>query len=246
MRRGEKNENLNVARVVVEYRGSYKVKNEKGEYLAKVTGKRMHEASSREDYPAVGDFVTVRILDDEHATIKEILPRKTIIKRSHSDKSRTSGKKQTQIVATNIDKAFVVESVNRDFNLNRFERYFALAQSGGVEPVIILNKIDLISEKELATRIAEIKNRFGEIEIIKTSTVNNEGLQELKNFIKKDQTYCFLGSSGVGKSSLINKLLGQNMIKTESISLYSDRGKHITTTREMYFLPNGSIVIELN
>ena len=233
-----------LARVMVEYKGIYKVKNEKGEYLAKITGKQMFRASSREDYPAVGDFVAIKVLDSEHATIERILPRKTIIKRSHGDKSRISSKNKTQIIATNIDVAFIVESVDRDFSLNRFERYFSLANSGGVKPVIILNKIDLIPKEELGIKLTEIKNRFGEIEIIETSTVNNEGLQELKTFIEKDKTYCFLGSSGVGKSSLINKLLGNNIIKTENIGSRTGRGKHVTTAREMYFLENGSIVID--
>lgn len=233
-----------IARVVVEYKEIYKVKNEKGEYLAKITGKQMFRASSREDYPAVGDFVAIKVLDGEHATIERILPRKTVIKRSHGDKSRISGKNKTQIIATNIDVAFIVESVDRDFSLNRFERYFSLANSGGVKPVIILNKIDLISKRELGVKLTEIKNRFGEIEIIETSTVNNEGLQKLKTFIEKDKTYCFLGSSGVGKSSLINKLLGNNIIKTENIGSRTGRGKHTTTAREMYFLENGSIVID--
>jgi ribosome biogenesis GTPase / thiamine phosphate phosphatase len=237
-------EDLDVARVMVEYKGIYKVKNKKGEYLAKITGKQMFRASSREDYPTVGDFVAIKVLDGEHATIERILPRKTIIKRSHGDKSRISGKNKTQIIATNIDVAFIVESVNRDFSLNRFERYFAIVRDGGVKPVIILNKIDLISKKELETKLAEIKNRFGEIGIIETSTVNDEGLQELKTFIEKDKTYCFLGSSGVGKSSLINKLLGEDIIKTEDISLRTGRGKHATTSREMYFLENGGIVID--
>lgn len=237
-------EDLDIARVVVEYRGVYKVKNEKGEYLAKITGKQMFDASSREDYPAVGDFVAIKDLDGEHATIERILPRKTVIKRSHGDKSRTLGKNKTQIIATNIDVAFIVESVDRDFSLNRFERYFSLTNNGGVRPVIILNKTDLITKEELEEKLAKIKNRFKEIEIIKTSTINDGGLRELKTFLEKDKTYCFLGSSGVGKSSLINKLLGGDIIKTESLGLRTGRGKHVTTKREMYFLENGGIVID--
>ena len=237
-------EDLDTARVVVEYKGAYKVKNEKGEYLAKITGKQMFGALSRDDYPAVGDFVIIKDLDGEHATIEKILPRKTIIKRSHGDKSRTTSKNKTQIIATNIDVAFIVESVDRDFNLNRFERYISLANSGGVKPVIILNKIDLITNEELEAKFLEIKKRFKEIEIIKTSTVNDESLQDFKTFMENDKNYCFLGSSGVGKSSLINKLLGDNVIKTEKIGSRSGRGKHATTTREMYFLDNGSIVID--
>jgi ribosome biogenesis GTPase len=128
--------------------------------------------------------------------------------------------------------------------LNRFERYFAIAEAGGVKPAIILNKIDLLSEEELNEKLIQLNNRFPNIDIISTSVKSDVGLNDLKNYITKGKTYCFLGSSGVGKSSLINKLLGENTIKTEDISLYSNRGKHVTTVRQMYFLENGGIVID--
>lgn len=229
-----------VARVIAEYKGAYKIKNPTGEYLAKVTGKQMFDASSREDYPAVGDWVEIVMADKENAVIQKVLPRKTVMKRKNSNKK----KNETQIIATNVDVAFVVESVDRDFNLNRFERYFALARDGGVDVAIILNKIDLISPKELELLLVKLRERFKNIDVISTSTATDRGLDKLKKYIKKDQTYCFLGSSGVGKSSLINKLLGEDILRTEDISTYSNRGKHITTKREMYFLENGGIVID--
>ncbi|MFA5743009.1 MAG: ribosome small subunit-dependent GTPase A [Candidatus Paceibacterota bacterium] len=227
-----------VARVIVEYKGAYKVKNENGEYLAKITGKQMFNALSREDYPAVGDWVSITDLGEERAVIHKVLPRKTMIERKCSDKN------ETQIIGTNINVAFVVESIGEDYNLNRFERYFAIAIAGGIKPAIILNKIDLISKEELDLKSAQIKNRFGDVDFILTSTVAGKGLDELKSYIEKGKTYCFLGSSGVGKSSLINKLLGESVIKTENISLHDGRGKHTTTNREMYFLENGGIVID--
>ena len=231
-------EGFSIARVTAEYKGAYKVINQNGEFLAKITGKQMFNASSREDYPAVGDWVAITALDAERAIINGVLPRRTMIKRKYSNKN------ETQIIATNIDVAFVVESVDRDYNLNRFERYFAIANDGGVGPAIILNKIDLISEEELDSKLAQLKNRFRNTDIVLTSTITNEGLDELKAHIASGKTYCFLGSSGVGKSSLINKLLGENIIKTEEISLGTGRGKHATTNREMYFLRNGGIVID--
>lgn len=229
---------FSIARVVVEYKGAYKVKNVNGEYLAKITGKQMFNALSREDYPAVGDWVAISEADKERAVIHRLLPRRTMIKRKYS------GRNKIQIIATNIDVAFVVESVDKDYNLNRFERYFAIANDGGVKPAIILNKIDLISKEELDSKLAQIKNRFSGIDFIPTSIITNKGLDELKKYIERGKTYCFLGSSGVGKSSLINKLLGKNIIKTENISLRTGKGKHITTSREMYFLENGGIVID--
>ncbi len=229
---------FSIARVIAEYKGAYRVKNPVNEYIARITGKQMFNATSREDYPAVGDWAAITELDAKRAVIRGILPRRTVIKRKYSNKN------ETQIIATNIDVAFIVESIDRDYNLNRFGRYFAIAKDGGVKPAIILNKIDLISKEELDSTLIQIKNRFNDIDVIFTSTITNDGLDNLKTCILKGKTYCFLGSSGVGKSSLINKLLGKGIIKTEDISLRTGRGKHATTNREMYFLENGGIVID--
>lgn len=233
-----------VARVTAEFRGAYKVRNESGEYLAKITGKQIFQAFSREDYPAVGDWVAISLPDDDHAVIQSVLPRQTMIKRKHGDKNRAGEKGDIQVIATNVDVAFVVESVDRDYNLNRFERYFAIAKDGGVTPAIIVNKTDLIPPEELNERLLELKNRFPGIDMVLTSTVSDEGLSALRGYIERGKTYCFLGSSGVGKSSLINKLLGEDSIKIGDISSYSGRGKHTTTARQMYFLKSGGIVID--
>ena len=227
-----------VARVISEYKGAYKIINSDGEYFAKVTGKRMFDASSREDYPTVGYWVAITELNSEQAVIQEILPRKTIIKR------KSNNKNEVQIIASNIDVALIVESIDRDFNLNRFERYFSIAHDGGIKSTIILNKIDLISKEDLDFKLNKIKNRFKNVDIILTSVITDEGLDELNKYILPKKTYCFLGSSGVGKSSLINKLLGENAIETKDISFQTGRGKHTTTGREMYFLKNGGIVID--
>lgn len=227
-----------VARVVAEYREVYKVRNHKGEFLAKVTGKHMFTAEKREDYPAVGDWVAIDELPENKAMIRGILPRKTILKKKYSNKQ------ENQIIATNIDVAFIVESMDRDYNLNRFERFFVLAIEGNITPVMILNKIDLISKAELDERIHNIHSRFTSVKIILTSTLAKDGLNDLRNYIEKGKTYCFLGSSGVGKSSLINKLLQKDEIKTREMSLVTGKGKHTTTTREMYFLENGGLMVD--
>lgn len=227
-----------VARVIAQYKGAYKVKNAQGEYLAKITGKQIFRATSKEDYPAVGDWVTITEANKEQAVIHKVLPRKTLMKR------RNSGKDEIQIIASNIDVAFVIEAVDRDYNLNRIERYFAIARDGGIEPAVILNKIDLISQEELNLKLNEIKNRLGDVQIVPSSTLTKEGIAELKKYIIQRKTYCFLGSSGVGKSSLINKLLGEEIIRTEKIGMHSGRGRHTTTAREMYFLTDGGIVID--
>lgn len=227
-----------IARVVAEYKETYRVRSATGEYLAKITGKQMFDAVKREDYPAVGDWVAIMELDKERAVIRKILPRKTILKKKYSNKQ------EVQVIAANIDIAFIIESVDRDYNLNRFERYFVLAKEGKIKPVVILNKTDLISEADLNLKIDQIKKRFDDIDIISTSIITEEGLSELANYIEKGKTYCFLGSSGVGKSSLINKLLKKDDIKTREISQSTGKGRHTTTAREMYFLKNGGIVID--
>ncbi len=229
---------FSVARVIAEYKGAYKVKNSDGEYFSKVTGKSIFNASSREDYPAVGDWVSIKEQDTEWAVIRNILPRQTLIKRKYNNKN------EIQIIATNINIAFIVESIGRDFNLNRFERYFAIANDGGVQTTIILNKIDLISKEELTLKLSQIKNRLKNVDIVLTSALKDMGLEELRSYILPGQTYCFLGSSGVGKSSLINKLLNENAIEINDINFQTNRGKHTTTGREMYFLKNGGIVID--
>ncbi|MFH0797643.1 MAG: ribosome small subunit-dependent GTPase A [Candidatus Omnitrophota bacterium] len=227
-----------VARVIAEYKEAYRVRSVTGEYLAKITGKQMFNALSRADYPAVGDWVAITELNKEQAVINRILPRKTILRRKYSNKQ------ESQIIATNIDVAFVIESVDRDYNLNRFERYFVLARDGNIKPAIVLNKIDLVSDAELNLKMDQIKDRFNDVDIILTSAIAERGLDKLMRYIIRGKTYCFLGSSGVGKSSLINKLLGRNSIKIREISRRTGRGKHATTSREIYFLENGGIVID--
>jgi ribosome biogenesis GTPase len=240
-----RSEGVRVARVIAQLRGGYKVKDTDGEYVAKVTGKRMHAASSLEDYPAVGDWVELSDVAGGQAVIQQILPRKTVIRRKSVGKGNGyEGKSDVQIIATNVDTAFVVEAVDRDFNLNRIERYFAIARDGGVLPAVILNKIDLISAEEREAKIAGIRERFGEIDVMMTSSVSGEGVDAVRDSIEKRKTYCFLGSSGVGKSSLINRLLESDGIRTGAIGTQSGRGKHVTTAREMYFLLNGGIVID--
>ena len=231
-------ENTFLARVISEHKEAYKVRNSDGEYLAKITGRQMFNAVTRADFPAVGDWVAITVVDEDKAIIQKILTRKTILQKKYSDKQ------DIQIIATNIDVAFIIESLDRDYNLNRFERFFVLANEGGIKPVIILNKIDLVSQDQLNPIIEQTKNRFDNIDIILTSAVAEQGLDKLIEYITRGKTYCFIGSSGVGKSSLINGLLQTKDIKTSEIGDYTGRGKHSTTAREMYFLQRGGIVID--
>jgi len=229
-------DNIETARVIAEHKEVYRVKTSHQEYNARVTGKQIFNAATREDFPAVGDWVGIEVTDNDQAVIKNIIPRKSAIRKRRGD--------QIQIIAANVDVAFIVESVDRDYNLNRLERYCALCLQEKIEPVIVLNKADLISKDELDTKLAEIKHRLNMVEVLGTSTSADEGLDSLKSFIVKDKTYCFLGSSGVGKSTIINKLIGDEIVKTGAIGKGTGRGKHTTTHREMFFLPNGGVLID--
>lgn len=227
-----------VARVITEYREAYLVKNITNEYLAKISGRQMFKAESREDYPCVGDWVAITERNTEEAVIHRLLPRQTILRRKYSNKSGA------QVIGSNIDVAFIIESMDRDYNLNRFERYFTMVNEGHIKPAIILNKIDLITQAELDLKMSQLKTRFPDIKVIPISAKTNRGLGGLTAYIEKGKTYCFLGSSGVGKSSLINKLLGTDNIKTSSINLITGGGQHTTASRMMYFLANGGMVVD--
>lgn len=229
---------FSLARVFTENKGVYKVAGSDKEYLAKITGKEMFSALSREDYPAVGDWVAVEMLSGNEAVIRGVLPRKTVLKKPYSDG------RGMQVIAANIDVAFIIESADRDYNLNRYERYLVLVREAKIRPILVLNKVDLISETELKDRLEEIKRRFIGVEVLTTSTCNESGLLDLEDIIEEGKTYCLLGSSGVGKSSIINILLKTNTIKTREISGALSRGKHTTTKREMYLLQNGGILID--
>lgn len=226
-------------RVMAEHKGSYMLSDGENEFSGKVTGKMMQAASSREDYPAVGDWVLITPMDNDNVVINSILPRRTVLQRKLA--GRDSG---SQIIAANIDIVFIMQSPDRDYNLNRFERYLAIAEAGGIKPVLILNKADLLSEEELESRLSELKERFIDAEIHATSVSAGTGMEDLRNSIKSGMTYCFIGSSGVGKSSIINMLIGNDMIKTGEISAYSDRGTHVTTHRQLYILKNGGLLID--
>jgi len=226
------------ARVIAQYRGRYRVLLNEKESWAEVTGKIIYAALSQLDFPVVGDLVDIIELDDDNAVIRDILPRKSLLKR------KAAGKDQSQPIAANVNTAFIVQALDRDFNLNRFERYFTIVKAGGINPLIVLNKTDLISKEELEEKISLIKDRFQNIDVVAASAEAKDGIDDLLKALKKGELHCFVGSSGVGKSSLINKLLGKEVLKTIEISASTKKGKHTTTHRELFALKDGSMVID--
>lgn len=228
-----------VGRVTVEHRERYMVRTDAGEYDAELLGNLRFAAASKNDLPAVGDWVALSEYDEGKALIHGVLPRHTILERQAVGKF---GEKQ--IIATNIDYGIIVQSVNRDFSINRLERYLTLCHAAKIEPIIVVTKVDLVSEAEQEDLLGKIKARTSDVPVFAVSNETQAGIAGLKKRVVKGKTYCLLGSSGVGKSSLINSLSGMERMKTGAISEGIDRGKHVTTHRELVPLVNGAVLID--
>lgn len=227
-----------LARVMAEHKGAYDVANTSGICRAVVTGKRMVSATGRDDFPAVGDWVVLSAEPGDPRLIDTILPRFSTLHKQYA------GKLQAQLMVANADVAFIVEAMDRDYSPNRFERYVVLAREGGVRPVLVLNKTDLLTPAEVQERMAELHERFEGLDVVAASTVSADGLAALAGSVQSGFTYCFLGSSGVGKSSIINGLLNDATIKTQTIGAKTYRGRHTTTGRALYLTAGGGIIID--
>lgn len=238
--RKEKNLDLyDIGRVTSEHRERYTVRTAEKEFDAEIIGNLRFSAQSRSDFPAVGDWVAFTQYDENKALIYTIYPRTTLISR------KAVGKKaEEQIIATNIDFAFVVQAVDRDFNINRLERYLTLCHSAKIEPIIILNKADLINDTEREAMVNRVKKKFKAVPVILLSNETKLGFGELKKFIISGKTYCLLGSSGVGKSSLLNNLSEKSVMKTNTVSESTGKGQHVTSHRELILLKNGGVIID--
>ncbi len=237
-----KNQNLNsfdVARVISVHRDRYVVKTALKEYDAEIIGNLRYMADQRSDLPAVGDWVAISEYEEDKVLIHAVYPRKTVIERQAVGKY---GEKQ--IIATNIDYAFIVQAADRDFNLNRIERYLTVCNESDVKPIIIINKIDLINDDELKMLIARVHERTHQVPVFAISNESQQGIESLKESLEKGKTYCLLGSSGIGKSSLLNNLSGKGHMKTNAVSASTNKGKHVTTHRELLVLDNSGILID--
>ncbi len=228
-----------VGRVVSEHKDRYIVKTTDKEYEGELIGNLRFTAHNRNDFPAVGDWVAISVYDDNKVLIHSVFTRKTTIERQAVGKQ---GEKQ--IIAANIDYGFIVQAVDRDFNINRIERFLAICNTSCVKPIIVLNKIDLINETEVSNLITTVQKRIKQIPVIAISNESQKGIESLKNSLEKGKTYCLLGSSGVGKSTLLNNLAGKQLMNTNTISTSSNKGRHITSHRELLVLENGGILID--
>ena len=251
----ELNSEIAAARVAEENREMFRLLSPQGEFMAEVSGKFRHEVTGRADFPAVGDWVLASTRREEsRATIHRVLNRKSKFSR------KIAGKKtEEQIVAANVDVVFIVSSLNSEFNLRRLERYVALAWESGAQPVIVLNKSDLSENPEELRREAEAA-AIG-VRVILTSALRGDGIEEIREMMLSapeksssgeitsgkmpvTKTAALLGSSGVGKSSLINAILGTELLDTGEIRESDDRGRHTTTTRHLIVVPGAGVWID--
>jgi ribosome biogenesis GTPase len=231
--------NFSIGRVTQEHRERYVVSDGNNEFDAEITGNLRFSANSRADFPAVGDWVAMTTYDSDQAIIHKILPRRSILARQAVGKFG-----EIQIISTNIDVAFIIQAINNNFSINRLERYLTICYSTNIEPVLVISKIDLSTEKEIQDAIIDLEKRDKKVKYILLSNVTLKGLDQILNFIQTGKTYCVVGSSGVGKSTLINNLLKKDMLKTGQISHSTNKGRHVTNHRELFVLENGGIIID--
>lgn len=236
---GYKEIGLEIGRVSLEHKGMYRVWLEDGEYLCTLAGRLSFTASGKADLPAVGDWVAVKAFPlEEKGTIQAILPRKSKFSRKVAGQVT-----EEQIVAANVDTIFIVTSLNDDLNVRRIERYLLLAWDSGANPVIVLSKADL-NQTEASRIVEKVSAVALGVPVIAVSVVNETGMEALSKYILPGKTIALIGSSGVGKSSLVNKLSGYEKQEVKEIREGDDKGKHTTTHRELIMLEEGAVLID--
>lgn len=228
-----------IGRVIAEHRERYVVRSNEGDLEAEIIGKLRAEARDRPDFPAVGDWVALRLHEPGHATIHRVFPRSSAITRK-----AIGDYGGTQVIATNIDQAFLVQAMDRDLNINRLERYLTICNASGVRPIIVLTKTDLFGAEQVEELKEQVRARIPHVPIIALSNLTADGCEAVRQIMEKGKTYCLLGSSGVGKSTLLNNLLGTETLRTGGISASTGKGRHITSHRELFVLPTGGIIID--
>jgi ribosome biogenesis GTPase len=228
-------------RIVVEHRDAYRIETEPGVRPGALAGRLRHLAERRSDLPAVGDFVGVRLpgsdAGDGPAIVEVVLPRRTAFVRRAA-----GGRPDDQVIAANIDTVFVMTGLDHDFNVRRTERYLAAVWESGASPVVLLNKADLCQDVE--HKVAELQSVAIGVDVHALSALTADGIDALAGYLRPGVTVGFVGSSGVGKSTLLNRLLGRAVQATAGVRTHDSRGRHTTTHRELFVLPQGGLVID--
>jgi ribosome biogenesis GTPase len=229
-----------LARVVSVHKDRYTITNGLGEVLAELSGNLFYTANSSTDLPTTGDWVYADFYgDDTQAIIHGVIPRKTLLRR------KTVGKLvDFQLIAANIDVAFIIQSADHNFNLRRLERYLVMVNESGIAPVILLSKCDLIPQNEVDKIKAGISSVAPQVTLLAFSSLSGKNIDTIKNSLLPGNTYCLIGSSGVGKTTLLNSILGSSQFETQSVSKKQGKGRHTTTSRELIQLENGAMLID--
>ncbi|MDR0272093.1 MAG: ribosome small subunit-dependent GTPase A [Clostridiales bacterium] len=233
-------------RITELHRERYTVITERGEVSATLKGTFFHNAEVRDDLPCVGDFVLLQYNDSGTSLIAKLLPRRTKFSRADFLGHKAGHVKTVyeQLIAVNFDYVFIVTSLNWDFNVNRVVRYLTQTRRSGGEPVIILTKADLIDEYELEEKISEVQSVAPDVPVHAVSSHTGFGMENLNKYLRPEKTVVFLGMSGVGKSSLLNALMQQDVMDVKAIREDDSRGRHTTTHRHLFMLPCGAMVID--
>jgi ribosome biogenesis GTPase len=233
-------ESFNIARVIAVHKDSYILNNGENDVFAELIGKMLFSAASPIDFPAIGDWVLATFYDKgTFSIIHDVLPRKSLLKR------KTPGKRiDFQLIAANIDVAFIVQSLDTNFNLRRLERYLVMVKDSNIEPIILLSKSDLLSPKEIENRVKEIHKIMPILHVQPFSNKNESGLKNVKDLLAPRKTYCLLGSSGVGKTTLLNNLIGDAIFKTKTVRKKDSHGRHATTYRQLIKLECEAMLID--
>lgn len=234
------NNDFSIARVTAVNKESFDLFDGEKEYFARLTGNMMYASESPEDFPTVGDFVLFQKFDEDSVVIiHNVIERQNLLKR------KSSGKKvDYQLIGANIDYAIIIQALDNDFNINRLERYLTMVQEFNVEPILLFSKSDLVSAEELKVIIESVKSRIHESKIISFSNLEENSLDKIKQYLLPKKTYCLIGSSGVGKTTLINNLIGKNEFATKEVREGDSKGKHTTTNRHLIFLNNGAMIVD--
>jgi ribosome biogenesis GTPase / thiamine phosphate phosphatase len=228
------------ARVTAVDRDSYLVRNGSSEIRSELAGNFMFNAQTGMDLPCVGDWVYVQYYDaGTFAIIYDLFPRKSLLRRKMSGKTI-----DYQMIAANIDVAFILQSCDANFNIHRLERYLVMVNDGHIAPVLVLTKCDLVDTQELHRLVSIIREARIDCPIVPISNSTGAGLEDLRQMLASGKTYCLLGSSGVGKTTTINRLTGQALLETQPVRDYDGKGRHTTTRRQLIVLEQGAMLID--
>lgn len=234
------NDDFSVARIVEVNKNNYKVSNGRHGIFAEISGKFLYNIENSLGYPTVGDWVVVQYFDDNSlAIIHHLVPRKSLLKRKDPGKDV-----EFQLLAANIDYAFIMQSADSDFNLNRLERYLVMVNESKIQPIVVLSKTDLISDNDLAEINGSMKRFKNKYRFLPISNVTDDGIGSLQKELQPGKTYCLLGSSGVGKTTLLNKLIGEKLFEVNEVREKDSKGRHTTSRRQLICLESGSIFID--